>query len=109
MRIRGVDVAFGGGDDAIAVGVDDGDGGLVTLEQAPGQVVLSRFEGRQPLEGIVGRLTVPQAINVKRVRLPPACRTTSQSARADRGSDRATRFPSDFGGPYWSSCFPTWD
>src|SRR5262245_11405919 len=52
MRIRGVDVAFGGGHDAIAVGVDDGDGRLVALQQALGQVVLIGLEGGQPLEGV---------------------------------------------------------
>src|SRR5262249_49569503 len=44
--------AFGGGHDAIAVGVDDGDGRLVALQQALGQVVLIGLEGGQPLEGV---------------------------------------------------------
>ena len=57
MWIAGVDVAFGGGHDAIAVGVDDGDRRLVALQQALGQVVLVGLEGGQPLVGIEEDLT----------------------------------------------------
>jgi len=52
MGVGGVDVALGGGDDAVIVGVDKGDGRLVAVQKAVSQVVLSGLERGQPLEGV---------------------------------------------------------
>src|SRR5215471_21102180 len=52
MRIRRIDVAFGGGHDAITIRIDEGDGRLVPLQQALGEVMLAGLKGGQALEGI---------------------------------------------------------